>query len=90
MQLRDKYIQTIKEKSKRQNMSIEEFERQIFPQEATKVDNLLFCCFNIPIAFQNFNIYYENKKIIIKSDVSIITDLIKENAVILYDNSTKK
>jgi uncharacterized Zn finger protein len=83
IQLTDKYINAIKLKATAKNISEEEFEKKISPQEATKSNNLLFCCFNIPIAFQRLDVNYKNKTIIIDCDIAIIDDLLEDNAILL-------
>jgi hypothetical protein len=75
------YVEKIKEKAPKKQITIKEFQKQIYPQEVSQKDNLLFCCFMIPISFEDFDIVKTENKYKIIANVSIVDDQLKEYAV---------
>ncbi|MFP4645762.1 MAG: hypothetical protein ACLFNB_03895 [Candidatus Woesearchaeota archaeon] len=80
MKLAREYVALIRQKAPCRAVSFEEFARETYPQKAYQADNVFFVPFNLPIAFQEFEV--DEKAFSITAKVSLVDDLLEDNAMV--------
>ncbi len=80
MKLARESVALIQQKAPCRAVPFEEFARETYPQKAYQVRKVFFVPFNLPMAFQEFEV--DEKAFGITAKVSLVDDLLDENAMV--------
>lgn len=74
-----KYIDLIRRKAPGKNISLDDFKKQVFPQEVYHYEDVLLVPFFLPISFQHIAMTDSS----VHFEFLLVDDLIEQNAVVL-------